>query len=367
MHGQTKAKFGFGLMRLPKVDDKIDLPQVCEMVDRFLAAGFTYFDTAFVYDGSEQAAKAALVDRHPRTSYTLATKLHVGKAASAEEARRELQISLERTGAGYFDYYLLHALMDTNIEKYAEYGLWDFVKEQKARGTIRHYGFSFHDKPETLDKLLTEHPDVDFVQLQINYADWENPEVQSRACYEVARRHGKPVVIMEPVKGGSLANLPESAAHFFKEAEPDMSVASWALRFAASLDGLITVLSGMSTVEQMEDNLKVMKDFHKLTPGQLAVIDKAKEALAAIPTIPCTNCQYCMKGCPQGVKIPAIFSAVNAYKTYNHLAGAKGSYNFATRDGGKASECIACGQCESVCPQHIEIIDELKKAAELFE
>ena len=208
MKGQTKAKFGFGLMRLPKVDDKIDLPQVCEMVDRFLAAGFTYFDTAFVYDGSEQAAKAALVDRHPRTSYTLATKLHVGKAASAEEARRELQISLERTSAGYFDYYLLHALMETNIEKYAEYGLWDFVKEQKARGTIRHYGFSFHDKPETLDKLLTEHPDVDFVQLQINYADWENPEVQSRACYEVARRHGKPVVIMEPVKGGALADPP---------------------------------------------------------------------------------------------------------------------------------------------------------------
>ena len=275
MHGQTKAKFGFGLMRLPKVDDKIDLPQVCEMVDRFLAAGFTYFDTAFVYDGSEQAAKAALVDRHPRTSYTLATKLHVGKAASAEEARRELQISLERTGAGYFDYYLLHALMDTNIEKYAEYGLWDFVKEQKARGTIRHYGFSFHDKPETLDKLLTEHPDVDFVQLQINYADWENPEVQSRACYEVARRHGKPVVIMEPVKGGALADPPAEVKALFDAAAPGVSYASWALRFAASLDGVLAVLSGMSTLGQVEENVAVMRETQPLTERELDTLAQA--------------------------------------------------------------------------------------------
>ena len=184
MSEQTKGKLGFGLMRLPKTNEAIDVPQVCEMVDHFLAAGFTYFDTAYVYDGSEVAAKAALVDRHPRASYTLATKLHVGKCANAEEARKELETSLARTGAVYFDYYLLHALMANNVDKYEEFGLWDFVRELKANGTIRHYGFSFHDSPELLDKLLTEHPDVDFVQLQINYADWENPEVQSRACYE---------------------------------------------------------------------------------------------------------------------------------------------------------------------------------------
>ena len=368
--GENTPKLGFGLMRLPMIGDEVDIEQTKKMVDLFLAAGFTYFDTAYGYLGgkSEEAVKTAIVDRYPRESFTLATKLPAWAGAkTAEEAKEMFYTSLRRTGAGYFDFYLLHNLGGDRTKVFDDFGIWDFVHEQKEKGLIKHLGFSMHDSAEALDKVLTEHPEVEFVQLQINYADWDSDSVQSRLCYETARGHGKPVVIMESVKGGSLANLPESAAHFFKEAEPDMSVASWALRFAASLDGLITVLSGMSTVEQMEDNLKVMKDFHKLTPGQLAVIDKAKEALAAIPTIPCTNCQYCMKGCPQGVKIPAIFSAVNAYKTYNHLAGAKGSYNFATRDGGKASECIACGQCESVCPQHIEIIDELKKAAELFE
>ena len=343
------------------------------MVDLFLAAGFTYFDTAYGYLGgkSEEAVKTAIVDRYPRE------KLHAGHQAPRLGGRQDGRggegdvLHLPAADRGRHSEIARSTCSTTSAATGPKFSTTSasgtLSMSRRKRGLIKHLGFSMHDSAEALDKVLTEHPEVEFVQLQINYADWDSDSVQSRLCYETARKHGKPVVIMEPVKGGSLANLPESAAHFFKEAEPDMSVASWALRFAASLDGLITVLSGMSTVEQMEDNLKVMKDFHKLTPGQLAVIDKAKEALAAIPTIPCTNCQYCMKGCPQGVKIPAIFSAVNAYKTYNHLAGAKGSYNFATRDGGKASECIACGQCESVCPQHIEIIDELKKAAELFE
>ena len=367
MNGQTKAKFGFGLMRLPKVDDKIDLPQVCEMVDRFLAAGFTYFDTAFVYDGSEQAAKAALVDRHPRTSYTLATKLHVGKAASAEEARRELQISLERTGAGYFDYYLLHALMETNIEKYAEYGLWDFVKEQKARGTIRHYGFSFHDKPETLDKLLTEHPDVDFVQLQINYADWENPEVQSRACYEVARRHGKPVVIMEPVKGGALADPPAEVKALFDAAAPGVSYASWALRFAASLDGVLAVLSGMSNVAQMEDNLATMGNFAPLNDEEQKVIQQAQHLLGNSAAIACTACHYCTAGCPGNIPIPEIFAAANKQLANGQQAEAAAAYAAAVAGAGKASDCIHCRQCEQICPQHLPITRLLGRCADMFE
>ena len=311
MSEQTKGKLGFGLMRLPKTDEAIDVPQVCEMVDHFLAAGFTYFDTAYVYDGSEVAAKAALVDRHPRASYTLATKLHVGKCANAEEARKELETSLARTGAGYFDYYLLHALMANNVDKYEEFGLWDFVRELKANGTIRHYGFSFHDSPELLDKLLTEHPDVDFVQLQINYADWENPEVQSRACYEVARKHGKQVVIMEPVKGGALANPPEQVKALFDAAKPGASYASWALRFAASLDGVLAVLSGMSNLEQVDDNLATMSDFQPLNDAEQKVIQQAQHILGNSAAIACTACHYCTAGCPKKIAIPEIFAAAN--------------------------------------------------------
>ena len=367
MHKQTKGKFGFGLMRLPKVDDKIDIPQVCEMVDRFLAAGFTYFDTAFVYEGSEEAIKAALVDRHPRSNYTLATKLHVGNAASAEEARRELTTSLERTGAGYFDYYLLHALMANNIDKYTEYDLWNFVKEQKANGIIRYYGFSFHDKPETLDRLLTEHPDVDFVQLQINYADWENPEVQSRACYEVARKHGKPVVIMEPVKGGALADPPAVVKDLFDAAAPGKSYTSWALRFASSLDGVLAVLSGMSSVAQMEDNLATMQDFHPLNDAEQKVIQQAQHLLGNSAAIACTACHYCTAGCPERIPIPEIFSAANKQLANGQQAEALAAYQAATAKAGKASDCIHCCQCEIICPQHLPITRLLGQCAGMLE
>ena len=364
---EQKGKFGFGLMRLPKVDGKIDVPQVCEMVDRFLEAGFTYFDTAFVYEGSEAATKAALVDRHPRSSYTLATKLHVGKAADAAQARQELQTSLERTGAGYFDYYLLHALMDSNIEKYTEYDLWNFVKEEKAKGTMRHYGFSFHDKPETLDRLLTEHPDVDFVQLQINYADWENPEVQSRACYEVARKHGKPVVIMEPVKGGALADPPQAVKDLLHAADPEASCASWALRFAASLDGVLAVLSGMSNVAQMEDNLATMRNFRPLNDAEQKVIQQAQHLLGNSAAIACTACHYCTAGCPKQIPIPEIFAAANKQLANGQKAEALTAYAAATAGTGKASDCIHCLQCEKICPQHLPITQLLGRCAGLLE
>lgn len=367
MSEQTKGKLGFGLMRLPKTNEAIDVPQVCEMVDHFLAVGFTYFDTAYVYDGSEVAAKAALVDRHPRASYTLATKLHVGKCANAEEARKELETSLARTGAGYFDYYLLHALMANNVDKYEEFGLWDFVRELKANGTIRHYGFSFHDSPELLDKLLTEHPDVDFVQLQINYADWENPEVQSRACYEVARKHGKQVVIMEPVKGGALANPPEQVKALFDAAKPGASYASWALRFAASLDGVLAVLSGMSNLEQVDDNLATMSDFQPLNDAEQKVIQQAQHILGNSAAIACTACHYCTAGCPKKIAIPEIFAAANKQLANGQKAEAAAAYAAATAEGGKASACIHCKQCERICPQHLPITDLLGRCAAMFE
>ena len=257
-------KLGFGLMRLPAVPgdpDAIDIEQTKKMVDLFMEAGLTYFDTAFVYgkDGaSEKAAKEALVDRYPRDSFTLATKLNANApfmASNEEECKRQFRISLERTGAGYFDFYLLHALQVNNYKKYDEYGLWDYVKGLKEEGLIKHYGFSFHATPELLDKLLTEHPDVDFVQLQINYADWENPSVTSRANYEVARKHGVPIVVMEPVKGGTLANPPVSVQEILKTASPGASLPSWAIRYVASLPGILTGLSGVYNVEQRQEKL----------------------------------------------------------------------------------------------------------------
>ena len=370
--GESTPKLGFGLMRLPRVkgnENEIDIEQTSKMVDMFMEAGLTYFDTAFVYDGSEEAAKKALVDRYPRESYTLATKLNAGFVGcrTAEDARKQLEISLERTGAGYFDYYLLHALGKGNISKYDDFGIWDFVKEMKEKGLIKHWGFSFHDTPEFLDELLTAHPDAEFVQLQINYADWDNPSVQSRACYEVARKHGKSIVVMEPVKGGALANPHQSVQDVFRAANPEMSVASWAIRFVASLDGILTVLSGMSSVQQMADNLSYMADFKKLTQDELETIHKAQEALKNIESIPCTACHYCTEGCPMQINIPAIFAARNKQLVFNLEKQGQCDYNRVTTNRGKASECIACGQCEAACPQHIDIIDRLRECAANFE
>ena len=363
-------KLGFGMMRLPMKDGEIDMEQTMEMVDMFLAHGYTYFDTAYSYlDGkSETAVRKTLVERHPRESFKLATKLPAWLAADEASAKKMFDESLEKTGAGYFDYYLLHNLGDKRTESFDKYGIWDYLAEKKKQGLIKNLGFSMHDTAEALDKVLTDHPEVDFVQLQINYADWDNPSVQSRLCYETARRHGKKVVIMEPVKGGSLANMPEAVSGIFREADPKASAASWAVKFAAALDGVITVLSGMSDLNQMRDNLATMDGFTgRLTDEEEKVIAKAVEAINAMPKIPCTECEYCKKGCPKEINIPDIFGAMNKYLVFDHLQGAKDSYGFATKNGGKATDCIGCGQCESVCPQHIKITDELKKCAETLE
>ena len=367
--GKEIPKLGFGLMRLPMAGGEIVIEQVKGMVDRFMAQGFTYFDTAYVYHGgkSEVVAREALVNRYPRESFQLATKLPVWLANKPEDLQPLFDTHLERTGAGYIDYYLLHALDRDRIEHLEKVGAWEFGRSLKERGLIRHLGFSFHDEAKYLDELLTNHPETEFVQLQINYADWDDDKVQSRLCYEVARKHNKPVIIMEPLKGGSLATMSPAVQAMFKAARPDASVASWALRYAASLEGIITVLSGMSNAEQMEDNLATMTRFEPVSAEDRAVIAKVMEELKKVPTIPCTSCRYCTDDCPQKINIPGVFEALNGYLLYENLPSARGNYRWTTSDSGKASECIECGACEGHCPQHIQIIEKLKVVAKTFE
>ena len=294
--GEEIGKLGFGLMRLPQKDGVIDVEQVKEMVDLFLDAGFTYFDTAWAYAGSEDAIRQALVERYPRESYQLATKNAAWiDCKTKEEAWAQFDTSLAQTGAGYFDFYLLHNLGEGRSHYFDDFDMWNWIQEKKKAGLVKHIGFSFHSTPEELEEILKAHPEMEFVQLQINYGDWENPAVQSGRCYEVARKYGKPVIIMEPVKGGMLATPPETVEKILREAEPESSAASWAVRFAADLDGIITVLSGMSSVEQMKDNLSYMGSFAGLTDQQRETLKRAREELKKIPLIPCTSCNYCAK------------------------------------------------------------------------
>ena len=359
--GKDTFKLGFGLMRLPKLENgEIDVEQTSKMVDLFLEAGGTYFDTAFAYNGSEQAIKKALVERYPRDRYTLTTKLFAALANSEEEAKQEFYTSLERTGAGYFDYYLLHAIQRGNYKKYDEYHLWDYVKELKEKGLIKHYGFSFHADPDLLEELLDKHPDVEFVQLQINYADWENPGVASKRNWEICRAHGKPVIVMEPVKGGILADPIDTVKAVFDKENNGMSYSSWAIRFVASQEHILTVLSGMSNLEQMQDNLSYMKDFKPLNEHEMEVIKAAQKALDEDKSIPCTACHYCTEGCPMGIPIPEIFNVENRKKGSPEFRTLR-EYSIVTQDKGKASDCIQCGQCEGVCPQHLPIIELLEK------
>lgn len=362
-------KLGFGMMRLPRLDEHtIDVETTKGMVDDFIAAGGKYFDTAFVYEGSEEATRKALVERYPRDSFYLASKLHAGKWAAKDEAaaKDEIRTSLERSGAGYIDFYLLHGIEDNNIAFYDDYDIWGYMRELKQEGLVRHVGFSFHDTPDMLERLLTAHPDVDFVMLQINYADWENPVVHARENYEVARAHGKPIIVMEPVKGGMLAHPAEPVARVLAQANPTASPASWALRFAASLPGVMMVLSGMSTPDQMKDNLEVFRDFAPLSTSERETIDRARAELDKIDQVGCTACHYCTPGCPLNIHIPEMFQILNEYKLYHDLERSKKDYGW--RPGGhRASACIACGQCEQACPQHLPIIDLLAEVAQDFE
>ena len=363
-------KLGFGMMRLPRIEgtNTIDLEQTKRMVDAFIEGGGRYFDTAFIYEGSEAATKAALCDRYPRESYYLADKLNAADfaAKSGEEAKNEINISLERTGAGYLDFYLLHGIDEGNVDRYDSYGIWEYMRQLKAEGMIRHYGFSFHSTPERLEQLLTDHPDIEFVQLQINYADWEDTMIASRRCYEIATRHGKPVIVMEPVKGGKLANPPQKVKDILLRADKEASFASWAIRYVASLPNVLMVLSGMSSMEQMLDNMSFMQHFQPLNDREYRMVNEAGQALKQYTDIPCTGCHYCTPGCPMDIHIPEIFSVMNVYKMYGDLKEARNDYGW--RPGGnKASACIQCGQCEGACPQHLPIIRLLEEVVDTLE
>ncbi len=368
--GEEIPKLGFGMMRLPKNGEAIDIETTKIMVDKFLAAGFTYFDTAWIYQGSEDATRQALVERYPRGSFQLATK----NAAWVDDKTREAAVaqfetSLKRLGTDYVDFYLLHNLGDNRSALFENLGLWDYVLEQKRLGRIKHVGFSFHSTADQLDDILTKHPEAEFVQLQINYADWDHKFIQSRLNYEVCRKHGKPVVIMEPVKGGMLATPPESVVKILRDANPDISPAAWAIRFGASLPGVITVLSGMSTPEQMDDNLKSMKGFTALTGAEKETVFRAQEALAKVPMIPCTSCDYCAKVCPMNIGISGTFNGRNLLTLYSNVESAKVQIFWAVANLGKkdAVECIGCGKCEEVCPQHLKIRELLAEAAKAFD
>ncbi|MBQ1272347.1 MAG: aldo/keto reductase [Clostridia bacterium] len=344
-------KLGFGLMRLPKTDpersESIDLEKVIDMTDRFLEQGYTYFDTAYMYHNyeSEKAVKKILTSRIDREKFLLATKLPTPHLEVPEDMERIFSEQQEKCGAEYFDYYLLHALSASSYELATRLGAFDFILQKKAEGKVRHFGFSFHDTAEVLDKILTEHPEVEFVQLQINYLDWESPTVQSRLCYEVARKHGKDIIIMEPIKGGALANVPAEAKALLSAANPDKTPAQWALQFVATLPGVVMVLSGMSDLQQLEENTRFFDEMPMLTEDERAMLFRCADIINKSVAISCTACEYCITDCPKQIPIPQWFDAYNKGDNGSALA----------KDHATPADCIGCGLCEKQCPQKLPI------------
>lgn len=366
-------KLGFGFMRLPikqQGDFKnIDIEQVKEMVDIFMENGFNYFDTAYPYheEKSEEALKEALVKRYPRDSFVIADKMPTIRVKSGSDYPIFFETQLKRCGVEYFDYYLFHNIWKRSFSQTEEYGGFDFIAEKIKEGKIKHFGFSFHDEPELLDEVLSKHPEVEFVQLQINYFDWKSPSVRAEECYNVARSHGKDIFIMEPNKGGSLIKLPPEGERLFKEYAPNSSNASWAMRYAASLDGVKIVLSGMSSVEQVKDNISFMDKPIPLNEEERKIIEAVRVIVEKSAAIGCTKCRYCTHDCPMGIPIPEFFSAYNTYQLTHNMGNAGMYYRRHANGRRLASECIKCGKCESLCPQHLEIRKLLEITAQCFE
>ncbi len=370
-----EKKLGFGLMRLPLVDGEfshVDKDQLCRMVDHYLEHGFRYFDTAWFYhDGqSEAAIKECLVDRYPRDAFLLADKMPLMLVEEEADLEEYFSTQLSRCGVEYFDYYLVHDLCNSRRALAQKARVFEFIAQKKEAGLVKRMGFSFHDTADVLDQVLTEHAEVDFVQLQLNYLDWESDTIQARACYETARRHGKPVIVMEPVKGGTLAAVPSEVEQAFRAHRPTMSAASWAIRFAASHEGVMLVLSGMSTLKQVEDNVSFMEDFEAFSQEEHDIVRKAADIINRSVPIPCTGCAYCINDCPQNIAIPRYFALYNEdmreldtkpWTTQKLL------YSRYAQEFGKASACIGCGKCEHMCPQHLPIRSLLEKVAEHFE
>jgi len=363
-------KLGFGLMRLPETDGKIDHEQVCRMVDAYMAAGLTYFDTAYVYHSglSEVEAREALVKRYPRDSFTLATKLPIWEVKCEDDRDRLFNEQLERAGVDFFDFYLLHSVEDGNIDNYEKYDCFSWGLKKKEEGKIRHFGFSFHGKPELLEKVLDEHPEIEFVQIQLNYADWDNPVVCSGKLYEILHSRDIPMIIMEPVKGGTLAKLKPELEEKYRAIRPEASIASWAMRFVGSLPGVTTILSGMTTPEQMQDNINTFTKFEPLSEKEREAVAEVTRIMLDTPLIGCTSCRYCCDGCPMKISIPDVFSAMNTITLYGDDFRPHAFYEGIVSTGcGRASDCIACGQCEGVCPQHLPIIELMARAGEVLD
>ena len=353
---EINKKLGFGFMRIPRIEDRIDLERTCGLVDLFMKAGFNYFDTAHPYfqGKSEEAIGHCLAARYPRESFILANKLSNDYFQTAEDIRPLFQLQLDLCGVEYFDFYLMHAMGQERHNRFLEVGAYDVARQLKAEGKIRHLGFSFHDSPEVLEQMLTDCPDMEFVQLQINYADWEDPRVQARRCYEICQAHGKPIFVMEPVKGGSLVQLPPEA-----EALLSGSPASFAIRYAASLPGVEVVLSGMSDEAQVLDNTGYMGDFQPLTEAEMELIPRLRTLYQSQHRIPCTACSYCTDGCPAGIPIPEVFAQVNASRSREPVAPDPQIL-------AQCGNCLSCGQCAQACPQHLEIPELLSELDKIF-
>ena len=364
----VKKNFGFGCMRLPLAGDEVDYEDTCRMVDAFLDAGFNYFDTAHGYLGgkSEIALRHCLTSRYPRESYILTNKLSTHHFTKNEEIRPLFESQLEICGVDYFDFYLMHA-QDKNIfAKYKQCRAYETAMELLDEGKIKHLGISFHDKAAVLDQILTEYPQVEVVQIQLNYVDFDDPSVESRKCLEVCRSHGKPAIIMEPVKGGSLVNLPAEAQKIF-DTLGGGSNASYAIRFAASQEGVMMVLSGMGNMDMMNDNISYMKDFRPLDGKERDAVDQVCAIFRSLGAIPCTACRYCTEVCPQGIAIPDLFALLNAKRIWGNWNTAYYDDNINTAEGTRAKDCLECGACEGLCPQHLPIRELLKDVSKEFD